>query len=349
MQQATTVGGLARYTPKSDFLDSLWKCVMAIFDVFNGDADGLCGLQQLYLAQPRDSVLVTGVKRDIELLARVPAQAGDVVHVLDISLAKNRTEVIRLLAAGARVEYFDHHETGEPLPDTQGLTLHIDTAPEICTSLLVDQHLDGRYRIWAVVGAFGDNLATAARQAAAGLALGEAQLTQLQDLGILLNYNAYGEAIEDLIFPPAQLHQTLRNYSDPLAFIADEPAYRQLRDGYAEDMEQAQGLTAQVAKAHAALYLLPDAAWARRAIGVYANALVEAFPDRAHAILTPRTTGGGYVVSVRAPLNRRTGADTLCRQFPTGGGRKAAAGINHLPDNALPTFTEALLRNFQVG
>ncbi len=322
---------------------------MPIFDVFNGDADGLCGLQQLYLAQARDSVLVTGVKRDIELLTQVQAQAGDVVNVLDISLAKNRSAVIRLLAAGVQVNYFDHHETGEPLPTTTGLSLHIDTAPEICTSLLVDQYLAGQYRIWAVVGAFGDNLATVARQTAEGLALNAAQLAQLQELGILLNYNAYGESLEDLHYPPAVLHQTLRQYPNPLAFIADEPVYQQLRAGYAADMTQARSLAPSVATAHAALYHLPDAAWARRAIGVYANTLVEAFPDRAHAILTPRSSGDGYVVSVRAPLNRRTGADTLCRQFPTGGGRKAAAGINHLPESALEAFSAALLANFQPG
>ena len=38
-------------------------------DVFNGDADGLCALHQLRLAEPlADAQLVTGVKRDIALL-----------------------------------------------------------------------------------------------------------------------------------------------------------------------------------------------------------------------------------------------------------------------------------------
>ena len=31
---------------------------MTCFDVFNGDADGLCALQQLRLEDPRDAVLV---------------------------------------------------------------------------------------------------------------------------------------------------------------------------------------------------------------------------------------------------------------------------------------------------
>lgn len=60
---------------------------MAHYDVFNGDADGLCALQQLRLANPKSSQRVTGPKRDIALLERVNAKAGDSVTVLDISMA----------------------------------------------------------------------------------------------------------------------------------------------------------------------------------------------------------------------------------------------------------------------
>jgi hypothetical protein len=52
------------------------------------------------------------------------------------------------------------------------------------------------------------------------------------------------------------------------------------------------------------------------------------------------------VVSVRAPLVTRDGADALCRQFETGGGRKAAAGVNHLPDSALDDFVAAFRSAF---
>ena len=45
-------------------------------------------------------------------------------------------------------------------------------------------------------------------------------------------------------------------------------------------------------------------------------------------------------VSVRAPLANRTGADEVCRQFPTGGGRKAAAGINRLAREDLARFID---------
>src|SRR5450631_1352780 len=117
------------------------------YDVFNGDADGICALHQLRLAAPRASVLVTGAKRDIALLDRVAARAGDTVTVLDISLARNAVALKKLLEEGATCRYFDHHFAGE-IPVHPQLEAYIDTAPEICTSLLVDRYLDGRSRIW---------------------------------------------------------------------------------------------------------------------------------------------------------------------------------------------------------
>jgi len=40
------------------------------YDIFNGDADGIIALLQLQLANPTDSVKITGVKRDIQLLKK---------------------------------------------------------------------------------------------------------------------------------------------------------------------------------------------------------------------------------------------------------------------------------------
>ena len=108
---------------------------MTRYDVFNGDADGICALQQLHLAEPRESRLVTGVKRDIALLDRVHADAGDQVTVLDISLDKNRAALARLLEGGVSVSYFDHHYPGE-IPVHPGLDAHIDTTADRGTSPL---------------------------------------------------------------------------------------------------------------------------------------------------------------------------------------------------------------------
>ena len=119
---------------------------MTHYDVFNGDADGLCALHQLRLDEPRESVLVTGVKRDIALLARVDAKAGDAATVLDISLASNRPALETLLERGVAVQYFDHHFAGD-VPRHPGLRATIDTSPGVCTEILVDRYLEGRQRI----------------------------------------------------------------------------------------------------------------------------------------------------------------------------------------------------------
>jgi hypothetical protein len=94
-----------------------------------------------------------------------------------------------------------------------------------------------------------------------------------------------------------------------------------------------------------AVFILPNEAWARRVSGVYSNDLANASPTRAHAVLTERADGT-YLVSVRAPLENKQGADDLCRQFPTGGGRAAAAGINALPGDHLDAFIEAFTATY---
>ena len=149
---------------------------MACIDIFNGDADGICALVQLRHAEPGESRLVTGVKRDIQLVDQVEYSAGDEVTVLDISFDKNRDGVARALQAGARIRYFDHHFAGE-IPESDELDVHINTASDVCTSMLVDQFLQGAFRGWAVVGAFGDNLKkSAAPGKVAGIVRGRARL-----------------------------------------------------------------------------------------------------------------------------------------------------------------------------
>ena len=309
------------------------------FDVFNGDADGICALIQLRLAKPVDSKLITGIKRDIALLAKVSVQAGDEVVVLDISLDKNRTDLMRILNQGAHVFYVDHHMPGK-IPDHSALTTLIDTAADTCTSLLVDQYLQGRYRTWAIVAAFGDNLESTAVQLATTLSLSASQIDQLKLLGICINYNGYGSCIEDLHFAPDTLFRQMAPFVSPFDFIDGKPdIYQKLVSGYFDDLKQVETISPEYHSDSVAVFMLPDQPWARRISGVWANDLANKHPDRAHAILSHNNTGG-YLVSVRAPLSNKTGADELCSSFPSGGGRKAAAGINHLPEDSLSTFIE---------
>jgi hypothetical protein len=103
---------------------------------------------------------------------------------------------------------------------------HIDTAADVCTSLLVDQYLAGKYRIWAVAAAFGDNLHAAARAAAEPLGLNDAQLDQLRELGECLNYNGYGDSLADLHFHPAELYRQLHAYQRPVRLHARIAVFR---------------------------------------------------------------------------------------------------------------------------
>jgi hypothetical protein len=315
-------------------------------DVFNGDADGLCALHQLRLAEPRAARLVTGVKRDIALLKQVDAEPGDRVTVLDIAVEKNGAALAALLDRDITVQWFDHHNPGEPLTHPR-FEAHIDTAADVCTSLLVDRHIAGRYRAWAVAAAFGDNLHDSARRAAQPLGLDESRLHVLRELGECLNYNGYGERLDDLHFHPAELYRRLSAYADPFAFVAESPDFATLKTGYAADMAAARQVVAHAARPSGAVYVLPDAAWARRVSGVFANELAQNHPARAHAILT-RSPKGHYVVSVRAPIANRTGADILCLRFETGGGRKAAAGINQLPEARLDAFIDAFFEIYAL-
>ena len=313
---------------------------MADIDIFNGDADGICALIQLRHADPRPSKLITGVKREIALVHKADPVGGDRITVLDISFDKNREGVRKALAAGAEVFYVDHHYAGE-IPDDDALSAIIDTDPNVCTSLLVNGYLRGKYAHWAVTGAFGDNLTASAHTIAKPLGLSTEQLSLLEKLGTYMNYNAYGSSLEDLHFAPAALFELARAYETPLAFIAEaRETYDRLEAGYRQDMALAASVTPARETPRIAAFILPDEAWARRVSGVYSNDLANGFPGRAHAVLTERADGA-YLVSVRAPLEDKRGADALCRQFPTGGGRAAAAGINALPGDQLEAFLDA--------
>lgn len=306
------------------------------YDVFNGDADGIISLVQLRLAGPRpEAALVTGRKRRIDLLSGLDAKAGDNVTVLDVSMRTNAQDLRRILDAGAHVFYADHHNAGD-IPKHKNLTAIIDTSPEICTAMLIDTHLGGKYRAWAVTAAFGDNFPELAKRKAEGLDL---PLPALERLGMLVNYNGYGASVDDLHFHPAELYRALADYDTPMAFMTGQSGVVDaLENGYESDLDVAKQAIILEESDTGLVLGLPDKAAARRISGVYGNQLAQDNPQRAHAILTAQP--GGYLVSIRAPLAKRTGADRLALTFKTGGGRAAAAGINHLPEEDLEYFID---------
>jgi len=317
---------------------------MAHFDAFNGDADGISSIVQLRLAQPLASTFVTGAKRDILLLDRIDAAAGDTVTALDISLAVNREPLMRLLERGVSVEYFDHHYAGE-VPRSPNLVAHIDLSPDVCTGILVDRHLAGRQREWAVVAAFGDNLIDQAFDLASSLMLNTGALDALRDLGDGLTYNSYSDDVRDAIVRPDELAHTLIRCGDPLRFIATHPLFAAIDDARRRDLQCARDVRPARVLDGAVVYILPDAPWTRRVRGIFGNEIANAAPRLAHAVLT--STADGFLrVSLRAPRAAPSGADMLCRQFSEGGGRAAAAGIDRLPANEFETFVDVLRQTY---
>lgn len=301
---------------------------MRRYDIFNGDADGICALHQLRLLQPCDAVLLTGVKRDIALFEKLPtAQALDIT-ALDISFDRNLEPIRQTLAAGSRIRYFDHH-AAEHLFAHPGLESHIDTDPDVCSSLLVDRHLGGLFRRWTCVGAYGDNLPGLAAPLAERAGCTPEVCSALSRLGYLLNYNAYGETTDDLHIHPAQLYQSLHRFECPLDFIAKAHEYKYLEEGHATDQRSMLALTPLARNAAAAVYLLPGESWARRLCGSLANQLMAHGQGQSIAVLTP-SRDGSFGVNVRtAAMAPR--ADKFCKRYPGGGGRHVAGGIDKLP------------------
>lgn len=307
------------------------------FDVFNGDADGIIALLQLRLSEPKKSQLITGVKRDINLLKQVPIDVATSVTVLDVSMEKNAQALNQLLAHDVPVFYVDHHRSGN-IPEAKHLDALIDTDANTCTSLLVNNHLNGKFANWAVTAAFGDNMIDSATSLAQCIGLSQQEQEQLKALGIYINYNGYGRSIEDLHFAPDDLFRQLLNYDDPLVLVNEKDSiFSKLELAYMTDMALAEAANVLNDNDVCKVVQLPDEAWARRVSGVYGNALANQSPDKAHAVLTTNQDDS-FTVSLRAPLSNKQGADEICVQFPTGGGRAAAAGINQLPHEMVEQF-----------
>ncbi|MEH6595047.1 MAG: DHHA1 domain-containing protein [Colwellia polaris] len=316
------------------------------YDVFNGDADGIIALLQLRLAEPRVSKLITGVKRDIQLLQQVPANLATSVTVLDISMEKNLAALAGLLAQEIDVLYIDHHRTGL-VPNSEHLTEIIDTDANTCTSLLVNQHLAGQYALWAIVAAFGDNMLKAAEQLSQQAGLSAKEQDQLKALGIYINYNGYGRTVDDLHIAPDALFTTLLNYPDPFTLINEANSiFTLLEEAYLSDMTQAKQANILHDDETLQVIELEDAPWSRRVSGVYGNELANQNPDKAHAVFT-LNLDNTYTVSLRAPINNKVGAGELCAQFETGGGRAAAAGVNQLPKEKLGNFIALVSKYYQ--
>jgi len=314
------------------------------YDVFNGDADGICSLLQLRLSNPKNSKLITGVKRDISLLKKISPIKQDSITVLDISMKKNYQEVVDFLELGVEVFYADHHHSGDLLTH-KNFRSYINESSSICTSLIINEYLSGKYREWAIVGAYGDGMDESAKIIANKAGLSKDDRNKLRLLGECINYNSYGTSETDLLYHPSLLYKLLKRNYNPFDFISSEASvYDRLLDSYCSDINKAKAILPEIENNVISIIILPDESWSRRVIGVYANLLMYGDKNRAHALMI-LNNNRDYLVGVRAPYNNKSGADILCSIFG-GGGRRGAAGINNLPKQDKNNFIREFKKQF---
>lgn len=315
--------------------------------VFNGDADGILAQHLMALAEGAPELRVTGWKRDIALLGKVPAAFSGDVKVFDIGLDANREALETRLALGeGSVRWFDHHES-DPPPEHARFTAILRTAPEVCTAVIVLGALPGSDVRWAAAAAYGDAMPSTAEKLLRPLGATPALAARLRRMGEMINYNAYAAKPEAALLSPLALAEALAPFADPLEFLDGCDIVDALSARYAEDRRHAEGLHPYRTGPGAEIYVLPEADWAARMGAMLANAWSEAGPDKALAVLNAEEEG--YRVSLRSPRigpaqGRSAGA--LAREFPGGGGRARSAGILRLPEAERAEFCRRFLEYF---
>ncbi len=319
--------------------------------LFNGDADGLIAQRILEMHLGAPDLRITGLKRDIKLLQKLPPMEAGHIHALDISLRQNQPELLTILAKeNLNVTWYDHHDPGEVEPHPR-LHLHIYQSSGTCSAVIVNAVFGRQQGLWAAMAAFGDAVPDTAKALIDEVGVSHAESNLLQRSGILLNYNAYGEKISDVLFDPADLAKRMSQFTSALDFCQEESIFGPLTQQFVSDQSMCKNLTALNDSEAAQAYLAPDAPWARRYLATWANEHILDHPLQALALIHPRA-GGDFQVSIRAPRGTPgvvPSAASLASEFTTGGGRKLAAGINVLPAHDLERFVKRFERFFAGG
>ena len=241
---------------------------MTNYDVFNGDTDGIFAWHQLRLTHPRDAEIITGVKRDVNLASKVNTEDGDLVTIMDVSHAKNRKDVQRILDSGAIIEYFDHHDPKE-LIEHPNITYHINTEPNISTGLIVNSHVNGQNRLWSIATAFGDNHLDLAMNMAKSESLSDEQVLILKQIGLVVNYNSYGQTIEDLFYSPEEIAEAARACgSDIFKFLEQGDIFSTLLENFNADMSSAVCQEPFSISENGVIYTLPNEARTHRILSL---------------------------------------------------------------------------------
>ena len=317
---------------------------MVYYDFFNGDADGIISLHQYRMHHPQNSEVFTGVKRDVKLLRHCVDIHSSKFTVFDISLLSNKDYVDKILSNGNTIRWFDHHEPGD-IELGENFEIFVNADPNCCTNILVDKFLEGLYRPWTICGAYGDNLHEQAEKLNPNFS--SENMRKLKEIGETLNYNGYGNKESDLTVHPKDVYLDIKNYESPFQYRKKSEVYNKIFTQMKSDESELSSSEIIHDSDIGKVILLPNSTASIRYSGIYSNQQTTNSPNKAFAILT-LVGDDNYRISIRSPKNNPYGASKLALQFPTGGGREKAAGINELPINQLKNFIEKFEKVYDV-
>jgi hypothetical protein len=167
----------------------------------------------------------------------------------------------------------------------------------------------------------------------------EITMSKLKEVGETLNYNGYGNEELDLTAHPKDVYIDLKEYESPFEYRIKSETYNKIHTHMKSDEAELSSSEILHESETGKVILLPNTRASIRYSGIYSNQQTTDSPDEAFAILTS-VGGGNYRISIRSPKTNPYGASKLALQFPTGGGREKAAGVNELPKSELNNFIE---------
>jgi hypothetical protein len=175
--------------------------------------------------------------------------------------------------------------------------------------------------------------------------LNEDQIILLKQIGLVVNYNSYGQTVADLFFPPEEIAKAVKACgSDVFRFTEQSDIFPTLLENFSADMSSAVCQEPYSISDNAVIYTLPNEGWTHRIMGSFSNHLVSTNKDLACAIAV-LNSDGTYRISVRSSINNPYGAGDLCKKF-SGGGREKAGGVNNLNASEIDNFKKEFERTF---
>jgi len=285
----------------------------------DGDADGLTAAYQLIKDRGNYEV-ITAPKRVVDLVNKVSEKiaSGSEVVILDLSSETNKQGLDNLLAKHVKVEWIDHHEQIADL-ESKVLAL-INQSPEYNTSTIINEKVNGKYVEWAIIGAFGDNKAKKANELAQKHNISPKYLSQLKEIGKLLNYNGFAV----IVSPEETLNEMLKHNS-PKTF-AETAIFQKIKEQYQKDRAALGGVKPFYTSDKIVIYQLPESDASLAMFGEFANDLQAKDKSKIYFVIAPDEKPSRYVLSIRTSGNPK--ANEIAKLFENGGGRADAAGAN---------------------